>query len=378
MAGDMLISKMGPSGTTDLRLPSRPMGIPIPVGESPRFIPIRMRRKIFVVNDRMAVGTTGRVSVLAPFIDALTAEFQTRDSFEIAEVDKFLNQYRLTPAGKVFVQECKALILVSASDWTGVVIHGTRGAQRFANKLFGQAVAVGAGAPTIVDQIRRLGSNYKYGFARPPDGDKDFPEFEALAKNLMLLANVYWKEFMSSENLFEAWGGAYDLLYQDSNGRFRYLDEYTIFLRFLDVDQAAKGMQLGNVLKYERRPDVSLITTCAGEKLDFFPAKDVTAPDVRTQIKVGGPDLTLNSRLHISIIGVGKGGKFGMPLVQIDGLDPAEKAKQTVFTQFDDDGHLCVLFQKAHDDWLMEEAMSYYQKYAQAWNQSPNPAPACS
>lgn len=376
MAGDMLISKKGPSGATDLRLPTRPMGISIPTGESPNFIPIRMRRKIILANDRMAIGASGPVSVLTPFVEALKAEFHERNNFQIAQVDEFLNRHRLTPAGRQFVQQCKALILVAAADWTGVLIHGTRGERWFTNKLFGRTVAVGTGAIAIIDQIRRLGSNYKYGFTQPLEGIREFPEFGVLAKNLTLLSNVYWKEFTSSNNLFDSWGGAYDLIYQDPNGRFRYLEEYTIFLRLLDVDHEAQGMQLCNVLKYERRPDVSLITTCDGEKMDFFPAKDITEPLVPTQIKVGGPDFTFNSSLHISIIGVGKGGRFGMPMVQIDGLDPAEKAKQTVFTQVDDDGRLCVLFQEAHDDWLMQQAMSYYQKNAQSWNRPPGPAPA--
>ena len=48
----------------------------------------------------------------------------------------------------------------------------------------------------------------------------------------------------------------------------------------------------------------------------------------------------MNSRLHISIIAVGKGNRFAAPLIQIDGLDKDEETKQTVFTWFDEDGRL--------------------------------------
>ena len=48
----------------------------------------------------------------------------------------------------------------------------------------------------------------------------------------------------------------------------------------------------------------------------------------------------MNSKVHISIIAVGKGGRFASPLIQIDGLDPTEQAKQTVFTWFDEQKRL--------------------------------------
>ena len=59
LAGDMLLSMEGPIVQTDLRLPSHPNGIVIPAGEIPSYIPVSMRRKVFVINDRMAVGAAG-------------------------------------------------------------------------------------------------------------------------------------------------------------------------------------------------------------------------------------------------------------------------------------------------------------------------------
>ena len=179
-----------------------------------------------------------------------------------------------------------------------------------------------------------------------------------------MLGNVYWKEFTSPANIFDAWGGAYDLIYQDSNKVFQYLNEYTIFLRLFDIDQVEKGIQLMNVLKYQRRPVFSFITMLNNGKLEFFGAKDITASAEPITVKFGRGDITMNSRVHISIIAVGKGNRFLPPMIQIDGLDSEEQTKQTVFTRFDKEGRLYVAFHAKHDEWLIQQAMTYYRRFA--------------
>ena len=173
---------------------------------------------------------------------------------------------------------------------------------------------------------------------------------------------MYWKEFTSSKNIFDAWGGGYDLIYQDSNKMFRYLDDYTVVLRLFDVDQADKGIQLWNLFKYERRTDLSFIMMMNQGKLDFFGAKDITAPSDPVSVTIGKDDLTMNSQIHVSIIAVGKGHRFLQPMIQVDGLDAAGQGSQTVFTDFDTEGRLRVLFHADHDGWLEGQAMSYYKE----------------
>ena len=159
-------------------------------------------------------------------------------------------------------------------------------------------------------------------------------------------------------------GGAYDLVYQDSNKVFRFLNDYTIVLRRFDADQDEKGLQLANVLKYERRSEVSFIMMLNNEKLDFFGAKDITASDSPISITIGKDELTMNSQMHISIIDVCKGNRFLPPMIQVDGLDQVPDRRQTVFTDFDEEGKLRVLFNAEHDRWLEEQAMSYYRENA--------------
>ena len=368
LAGDMLLSISGLNGHTKLKLPSQPNGITIPSDQIPSYIPVKMRRKIFVVNDRMAVGAAGLVSCIGRFIEDLTGEFRNRNNFTYAEIRNFLDQYASGKLDGEVLEQIGTVILAEASDWRGSLTKGLTSRREIISGRFGKVVAIGTGSDSIIDQVQRLDNNYSYGISQPPDGKVQFPEFESLASNLILLANIYWKEFSSPDNIFEAWGGAYDLIYQDSNKVFQYLNEYTIFLRLFDVDQAEKRIQLANVLKYERRPDFSFITMLNDGKLDFFGAKDITACDTPLKVSLGRDDFTMNSKVHISIIAVGKGNRFLSPMIQIDGLDPAEQTKQTVFTWFDEDGRLSVAFHSAHDEWLKEQATSYYQQHANSWS----------
>ncbi len=179
--------------------------------------------------------------------------------------------------------------------------------------------------------------------------------------NLMLLGNLYWAEFVSpATNLFAGWGGAYDLIYQDANKVFRYLEAYSIFLRIYDVDNPSSGIQLLNILKYERRSDFSFIAMMANEKLDFFGAKDINSPsDAPSLVKIEQDDFTMNSKVHVSIVAVRKGNRFAPPLIMIDGIDNTKESKHIAFTWFDDAGRLVVAINSKFDDWLEQQVESY-------------------
>ena len=361
LAGDMLISTPGPSVRTHLRLPSQPNGIIIPSDAIPNYIPIRMRRKIFVVNDCMAVGASGTALHIGMFIGDLFKEFRHRRAFLRSEIETFLNQYGSSPHGREVMENVGALIMAEATDWSGWLVAGRTNHKQALTQRFGGVVAIGSGASSIIEQAE---TNYHFGLSQPPDEGRAFPEFGSLALNLILLANMYWKEFTSLKNIFDAWGGAYDLIYQDSTKAFRHLSDYTIVLRLFDVDQADKGIQLWNVFRYERRSDFSFIMMLNNDKLDFFGAKDITASDNPVSVTFDKDDLTMNSQIHISVLAVGKGNRFLQPIIQADGLDPVGNGRQTVFTDFDEEGRLRVLFQSEHDDWLQEQAMSYYKERA--------------
>ena len=367
LAGDMLLSVPGPNAHTDLRLPSQPNGITIPSGMVPGHVPIRMRRKIFIVNEHLAVGVAGSAIHVPTFVDDLTRGFRDRSTFTRSGLTGFLDQYGSSKDGQETLEQIGMLILARATDWHGSLTKGLFNQRNVVTQRFGRAIAIGSGSDSIIEQIQRLDNNTEWGMTQPSGGAQEFPEFNTLAQNLILLGHLYWKEFTSQANVFDGWGGAYDLIYQDSNGIFRYLNEYTIVLRLLDVDELDKGMQLANVLKYERRAEVSLVAMLNNGKLDFFGAKDITSSDEPISVTIGN-DLKMNSRVNMSVIGVGRGNRYMLPLIQIDGLDPTDHGRQTVFMDFDEEGRLRVFFNAEHDKWLEEQATAYFAKYAHRWS----------
>ena len=147
-------------------------------------------------------------------------------------------------------------------------------------------------------------------------------------RNLTLLANVYWTEFMSPDAVFSGWGGAYELVFQDGNRNFLFLEDYSIFLRVFDVDRVSEGIRPWTVLKYERRSEVSVVTMALPDRLEFFGARDILASDEPLKYSVGGDSFTMNSKVHVSIVAVCKGTRFLAPMIQIEGVAPQSEAKK--------------------------------------------------
>ena len=358
-----MISVPRPNFHTELRLPSQPNGIAIPTGSMPSCIPVSMRRKIFIVNDHMAVGVAGSTLHIGTFVGDLVDEFRDRSKFSRSEIQAFLGQYASSQQGGEVLEQIGLLVVVEATDWRGSLAKGLTSHRKITSRRFGRVVTIGLGSDSVIEQIHKLDKG-KYGASQPPDGDQRFPEFKTLAQNLQLLAMLYWKEFATPANVFDAWGGAYDLIYQDSNRVFQYLNDYTIFFRLFDADQSEKGIQLMNVLKYRRKPNCSFVRMLNNGKLDFFGAMDITASDEPITVKLSRDDAQMNSNVHISIIAVGKGSRFLAPLIQIDGLDSSGQSKQTVFTRFNEKGQLLVAFHAKHDEWLREECMAHFRRSA--------------
>ncbi len=363
LAGDMLVSTPGQQRHSDLRLPSQPNGIVDPVGFVPTHFPFSLRRKTFVVNDHLAVGAAGSVRHIRRFLFALSTRFSEETDLTAAEVRAFLREYAAGSDGRTVMGNVGAILLVEADDWRGSLAAGMHARQEAMSGRFGKVVAIGSGAGRILDEVGQI-DLYRMGVSKPPESGDRFPEFGILSLNLMLLANLYWQEFAAPERVYDAWGGAYDLIYQDSTGAFRHLDAYTMVLRTWDAAHSDSEIQLGSIFKYERRQDFSYLMMPGRDRLLFFGSRDITAAAGPWSAEIRGDELEMNSQLHISIIAVHSGNRYLRPLVQIDGLDPDGSATQTVITEFDDEGRLRVCFHAEHDDWLEKQVREYYSRNA--------------
>lgn len=205
LAGDMLVSVPGPNAYTDLRLPSHPNGIAVPSDVIPGYLPILMRRKVFIVNERLAVGVAGMATHARSFIRDLTRDFRDRNAFTRSELTGFLDQYGSSEDGREALEQIGVLVLARATDWNGSLTKGLFNQRKEVTRRFGTAIAIGTGSDSVIEEIQRLDNDTKWGSAQPPDEARRFPEFDTLAHNLILLGRLYWKEFTSQANVFDAW-----------------------------------------------------------------------------------------------------------------------------------------------------------------------------
>ena len=368
LIGDMLLSVEDPSVRSNLQLPSQPQGVRDTPRVAATHIPVAARRKTFVVNDNLAVGVAGSVHHIGLFLNELIGQFRQRVYFTLSDIDGFLERCAASPRSAEVLSEISAIMAVAADDGSGFLHMGSGHAYSYyPSKYFGEVVAVGSGRESIVQEVRRFDEG-QHGFVKPPEDDQ-WPEFNALARNLVVLGHVYWKEFAASftnleSNIFSGWGGAYDCVYRDSKGVFRYLESYTVLLRLFDVDKQdhETGANPTHLLKYERRDGVSVVATTNGQDLSFFAARDITASGGPDYITVGGADFTMNSRVHVVVTAVLKDSRFRSPLIYVDRLDPNQFAPpRTVFTQFDDNGRLAILINTEFDNWTTEQILSDFE-----------------
>ena len=366
LAGDMLISTPSPKHSNKLKLPSHPNGIVIPSNLIPKSVPIAMRRKIFVVNEHLAVGAAGKVASIRAIIHHLFGAFGDKPSFSSAELEDSIMAYASTPKGQDAFKGAHLFALAEATDRTGLLDCTARPTAKSetVSRTFGTVSAIGSGSGRVLDQIRTF-DGYAHGSSQPQDRKEKFPEVGPLATNLGLLAGIYWRELVSPRQVFDAWGGAYDLIYQDSNRVFRHLTDYTLVVRVCDIDDPDGQIWPRGIMKYERQRDVSYIAMLTQKGLEFFAAKDITAPAGPATVKLAKGKFTMSSKFHVSVIEVRKGDEFITLMTQVEGL-PDEQSKSTMLTWFDEEGRLSVWFRSDHDEWLRGVAMEAYSQRTNA------------
>ena len=258
---------------SNLKLPLRPDGIKIPAKLTPAVMPIKLRRKIFVINDRLAIGAAGAEPKIRQFLRAVITEFRDRESFEFEELSEFLQKTLATQHVTGVNDKCWFLALAHAVDRQASLTNSDRIATNFNSRHFGKVTSFGSGSPSVLYHVKRMDSKYRYSATSPEETTDDFTEFRSLRSNMMLLANLYWQELGSQEGIFEGWGGAYDAIYRNSANQFRHLEDYTIFIRLLDMDEVEKGPQLLQVFKYQRFEEMSVVFMLHGGTLNSYPRK---------------------------------------------------------------------------------------------------------
>ena len=354
LAGDLLISAQGaPYVEPSLRLPSYPEGIAVPSSGDRHHVPMMMRRKLFIVNDRMAVGVAGAVTSIQSFLETLMDRFSLDSNFTFGDVKGFMDEYDSSLHGYDTLEEIGSLLLVEAADWRGILPTGryaANAARDERSRNFGHVVSIGTGRDALIKNVQRLDGGM-IGMSETPQPDT-FPEFRPLAAILVLVATMYRMETFTPQNLWEGWGAGYEVVYQDTNKRFRYLDDYTLFFTMLDLSSSKREIDMNSIFKYQRRPNYSLMSTFA-DKLTIHGARDITCTDSNPlSITLSQDDLSLNSKIHVCIVAVVRDNRLLNFYHWIDGYDGQERSTRSIWTKVRDDGRLAIFMNSAIKDWM--------------------------
>lgn len=333
LLGDLLIS--GTEDQDTLKLPGHREGITDIFPKGSGFVPIKIKRKVFIINDHIAVGISGTLVHMRAFIKDLKEKFHTMSSNSFSEIHEFINIYSNNEHGRNVLQNIHALILLNTSEKTYFFVAGEKAkkncSEKFSN-LFGESIAIGSGQKTVLDEIERVG-NYQI------IGLKGDPIYQALVKNLTVLSQIHQIDSLSGKSLIEYWGGGYEMIYLNRNRKFQYLNEYTMTYWTIDLDEEESTIEPFSILRYERNEQYSVIFTHEYGKSRIFGCTDITE---RSPVKIEGK-VNFNSGIFINTVLATRNGKV------INMFTFADKHEEnyigTVFTEINHDNNLVMLMQ---------------------------------
>ena len=162
----------------------------------------------------------------------------------------------------------------------------------------GKVLATGCGADGLMTAIDAIDSYSFHGSGSAGDWNLGY---EAVARNLSLIARLHKVDELTGEMLLNYWGGGYEVIYRKIGGGLAYLQDYTIIFWTLDLEQDGSEYRPEGFIKYERRDDVSILIS---ERRGVFNMKgmvDVGMP--RRPITIEKPDREyLNSDVHMNVV----------------------------------------------------------------------------
>lgn len=210
--GDLLVS--GPVSSVHLNLP--PIGDVSQVfGNDTVFAPVSLCQKIAIIHDDFAVAWSGTQYLARTVIRELTERFASRPPTEI-ELRDYLDQLPDEIANDVSLL---AMVAVSPER----MYHVGFGAHEESNPTFGVFRAAGSGSDAVGGFLRSVQSFTEN------DGRQMTPFAKAMGCALTMSGQLLAREIFANDNLWEYYGGGYEVLTR-VDGRWKKLEDVlTVF-----------------------------------------------------------------------------------------------------------------------------------------------------
>lgn len=303
LVADSLIS--GRDKTSALATPDHPRGISDVFPPGSVFVPTSLSRKTCIVNAGLALAMVGSVVHMRAFREDALAHFRDQPESSGADVELFLQQYEADPDGRIVLENIDVLLLSSRPVGEGrhfyrLLTAGSnrRGGVEVESKNLGHVLAMGSGAVGMKAAVDVI-DTYAFGGVGPKEEWNT--NYEAIAKNLTLIARLHKVDELTGQMLIEYWGGGYEVIYREMGNGLVYLKDYTILFWTLDLEDRNSEIRPEGFIKYERREDFSILTSYRQGVFAMKAIVDVGVP--RRSFTIERPDSEyLNSDMQMNVV----------------------------------------------------------------------------
>ena len=355
LVADVLVSGPEPKTLKELVLPDHVDGITNIFPEGSGFVPRGMKRKLFLINRKMAIGISGTVIYMAQFVEDLQARFARKDEFTFSEIYSYLNDYE-----KDVIKNICAIILFRIGRTSQFVVVGDRSGDALMEREFsefGRVLAVGSGNATVVSEIERMERYETHTFGhRIRDR-----VYLSLVQQLGLISQMHKIDNLSGRSLLEYWGGAFEIIYLNEQGYFQFLDNHTIVHWHMDLDDPDGSFRPLGVVKQEYRDELLIIHLYDKGQFKTFGVRDVTGnPRVPNEIAMSLNDLDFNSGIISNTVLISKGNKVKTIYNFCD--KHTDGYPGIVFLEIDDEHRLRVYINSERQKELLESIVESEEK----------------
>ena len=303
LVADSLIS--GSDDESALTTPDHPHGISTVFPRQSGFVPTYLARKTSLINSNLAIAMSGGVVHMRAFREDVQEYFRNRHDCTPTDVELFLQQYKGDSHGKIVLDHVDALLLstrrinekqhiyhllTSATDMPNLV--------EVDSKNLGKVLATGCGAEGLRTAILAIDA---YAFGGSGATEEWSLSYEAISRNLALIAQLHKIDELTSQMLLTYWGGGYEVIYRQVGNGLTYLKSYTILFWTLDLEDNNADYRPEGFIKYERRDDFSILISYRQGVFNLKGMMDVGTP--RRPISIERPDREyLNSDIHMNVV----------------------------------------------------------------------------
>jgi len=209
LIGDILVTARDSVADERPALPTAPEGVGVD-----GFPKVKLRKKLYVINERLAVGLAGELTEAVRFLQALRDRFRLTASE--AGVGGFMSEYDFPTNGDLEVM----VVLAEAAAEREMfrVFHFPPDVVEGATEFTGDLLTIGSGARSFFDSFSGMRTTAR----NPP-----VSHYEALERVMQGLAHLLFEETFNQQRVRdEGWGAGFEvMLFAD--GKFQKLPSAT-------------------------------------------------------------------------------------------------------------------------------------------------------